>query len=121
MKRRLDARRATWVDVAEVMAPSTLVLPSAEIEAFETLDLARLEDLAFDSNGRIGSFGLLRSDLEAIIDTGEPFRTSGCIGADGSVACNRPFANSRPGPNLRNYPFPPTADDVERIRLQLRL
>ena len=83
-------------------------------------DLARLEDFAFGPDGRIGSFGLSPSDLEAIIDTGEPFRTSGCSGADGSVACNRPFANSRPGPNLRNYPFLPTADDVERIRSQLR-
>ena len=39
MKRCFDARRATWIDVAEVMAPSTRVLPNAEIEAFETLDL----------------------------------------------------------------------------------
>jgi len=84
-------------------------------------NLTRLEDFAFDRNGRIRSFGLSLRDLEAIVDSGEPFRTSGCIGADGSVACNRPFANSRPGPNLRNYPFPPTSDDLERIRSQLRL
>ena len=50
---------------------------------------------------------------------GEPFRTSGCEGTDGEVACNRPFANSRPGPNLRNYPFPPTMEDLDRIRLQM--
>jgi len=84
-------------------------------------DLARLEDFAFDHGGRIGSFGLSRSDLDVIIETGEPFQTSGCIGADGVVACNRPFANSRPGPNLRNYPFPPTGDDMKRIRSQVRL
>lgn len=34
------------------------------------------------------------------------------------VACNRPFANSRPGPDLRNYPFAPTPEDVARIREQ---
>ena len=44
----------------------------------------------------------------------------GVHGADGEVACNRPFANSRPGPHLRNYPFPPAAADLRRIRLQLR-
>ena len=53
------------------------------------------------------------------IDTGEPFRTSGCIGRDGQGACNRPFGNSPPGPDIRNYPFPPTTEDVARIRSQM--
>jgi biotin synthase len=81
--------------------------------------LARVERFAFDPHGRIIDFGLPAADMDRVIDSGEPFRTSGCAGNDGEVACNRPFANSRPGPHLRNYPFAPTAEDLYRIRLQL--
>jgi biotin synthase-related radical SAM superfamily protein len=73
----------------------------------------------FDLRGRIRDFGLPAADMDRMLASGEPFRTSGCAGADGAVACNRPFANSRPGPHLRNYPFPPTAEDIARIRLQM--
>jgi biotin synthase-related radical SAM superfamily protein len=81
--------------------------------------IGRADRFAFDAQGRIINFGLKTADMERIVDSGEPFRTSGCAGYDGEVACNRPFANSRPGPHLRNYPFPPTAEDTDRIRLQL--
>lgn len=81
--------------------------------------IARADRFGFDSRGRITDFGLPAADRDRLIDSGEPFRTSGCPGHDGEVACNRPFANSRPGPHLRNYPFPPTAADLRRIRLQM--
>jgi len=78
------------------------------------------EEFAFDTNdGRIRSFGITDSQLDRIIAHGEGFRTRGCTGPDGQVACNRPFANSWPGPGLRNYPFAPEPEDIERIRLQL--
>ncbi len=79
----------------------------------------RAERLGFDERGRIRDFGIAATLLEAVIDSGEPFRTSGCEGYDGQVACNRPYANCRPGPEIRNYPFPPTARDLARIRRQL--
>ncbi len=72
----------------------------------------------YDLLDRINDFGIPHSRLSQIIDSGEPFRTSGCTGYDGLVACNRPYANSRPGPNIRNYPFPPTPKDVLRIQKQ---
>jgi len=81
--------------------------------------IARAEQFVFDDQGRIIDFGLPAADIQRIIDSGEPFRTSGCAGTDGQVACNRPFANSRPGPHLRNYPFPPAVEDLDRIRLQM--
>lgn len=81
--------------------------------------IARSDRFVFDSRGRITDFGLPAADRDRLVDSGEPFRTSGCTGGDGEVACNRPFANSRPGPHLRNYPFPPTAADLRRIRLQM--
>jgi biotin synthase len=77
------------------------------------------EAFVYDDGERVIDFGVSKSDLDSAIDSGEPFRTSGCQGYDGEVACNRPFANSRPGPLLRNYPFPPNKKDVSRIRKQL--
>ena len=74
---------------------------------------------AYGINGEIKEFGITLENLNHIIDTGEPFRTSGCQGYDGEVACNRPFANSRPGPDMRNYPFLPEKKDIERIRCQM--
>jgi biotin synthase len=81
--------------------------------------LARAGQFGFDDQGRIVDFGLSAADQDSLISSGEPFRTSGCTGYDGQVACNRPFANSRPGAHLRNYPFPPAAEDLDRIRLQM--
>ena len=82
-------------------------------------NLSRAERFEFDRNDKIVDFGVSVEKLNAVINSGEPFRTSGCKGYDGQVACNRPFANSRPGPGMRNYPFPPTRSDIELIRLQL--
>jgi lipoyl synthase len=74
---------------------------------------------SYTPEGKILDFGIDRTVLNRIIDSGEPFRTSGCEGYDGEVACNRPFANSRSGPDMRNYPFRPTPEDIQRIRQQM--
>ncbi len=81
--------------------------------------ISDMSGLTFDDAGKILDFGLSEIELESIINTGEPFRTSGCEGYDGEVACNRPFANSRPGPDMRNYPFKPEDRDLMRIKQQL--
>ncbi|WP_236609897.1 radical SAM protein [Desulfotignum phosphitoxidans] len=83
--------------------------------------LGRAENFAFNEKSEIVDFGITRQLLEHVIDSGEPFRTSGCEGYDGEVACNRPFANSRPGPEMRNYPFKPNRDDIKMIREQLKI
>ena len=82
-------------------------------------ELTRADRMEWDYNGAITDFGLSPGELDRVIYSGEPFRTSGCTGHDGNVACNRPFANSRPGPDMRNYPFAPTIEDVARIRRQM--
>ncbi|MCF8119741.1 MAG: radical SAM protein [Deltaproteobacteria bacterium] len=79
----------------------------------------RAGEFTYSPEGKIVDTGLPPDVLNAIIDSGEPFRTSGCEGYDGQVACNRPYANSRPGPDMRNYPFPPQPRDVQRIRQQM--
>jgi biotin synthase len=81
--------------------------------------IGRAESFTYNENQRIIDFGMPATRLAEVIDSGRPFRTSGCEGYDGEVACNRPYANSRPGPGIRNFPFPPNADDIERIRQQL--
>ncbi len=83
--------------------------------------LSRSDKMTFDAHGRILDFGVPPDDLNRVINTGEPFRTSGCEGYDGQVACNRPYANSRPGPDIRNFPFPPNREDIGRIRKQMGL
>jgi biotin synthase len=83
--------------------------------------LSRRERFIYGDEGKILDFGVEQEELDRVIDTGEPFRTSGCEGYDGEVACNRPFANSRPGPDMRNYPFPPNKKDILRIRRQMGL
>jgi biotin synthase len=82
-------------------------------------DQARARDMAFDREGRVTDFGVGGPALEKAIASGRPFMTSGCPGASGEVACNRPFGNEKPGPDLRNYPFEPQAPDLELIRGQL--
>ena len=79
----------------------------------------RAGGFAFNDRGRILDFGLPDDELNEVMGMGEAFRTSGCEGYDGEVACNRPFANSRPGPDMRNFPFPPEESDISRIREQL--
>jgi biotin synthase len=83
-------------------------------------NLSQARRFRYDADHKIADFGVPAETLEAVIASGEPFRTSGCQGYDGQVACNRPFANSRPGPAMRNYPFPPTTSDIELIQAQLR-
>jgi biotin synthase-related radical SAM superfamily protein len=83
--------------------------------------ISRIDRFTFNGHEEITGFGLPPDELDEIISSGEPFRTSGCEGYDGEVACNRPFANSRPGPDIRNYPFPPDPEDITRIRSQMKI
>jgi len=84
------------------------------------MGISRTDRFTFSENGKIRNFGIAPDSLEEIMDSGKPFRTSGCEGYDGEVACNRPFANSRPGPDIQNYPFAPNEKDVLHIREQLK-
>lgn len=84
-------------------------------------DAVRAEAFGYDRQGRLTDFAVSPPELEALVAEGEAFRTSGCTGPDGEVACNRPYANSRPGPDIRNFPFKPDPPDIRRIRNQLRV
>jgi len=81
--------------------------------------LGRAEGFAYDDQGRIVDFGLREEALEEVLATGQVFMTSGCPGETFVAACNRPFANERPGPEIRNFPFPPNREDLAGCRAQL--
>jgi biotin synthase len=77
--------------------------------------IATADNMEF-RGGELVDFGVPAKVVEAETLKGEAFMTSGCPG------CNRPYANETPTQAeqglLRNYPFPPTKEDVERIRGQ---
>lgn len=82
-------------------------------------DLARANDMEFDDAGRLRGFGVGDEVFEQALASGRPFMTSGCPGPDGEVACNRPYGNEKPGPDLRNFPFALSEDDIILVREQI--
>jgi biotin synthase-related radical SAM superfamily protein len=102
--------------------------PVAPMDQYRRIQIARyiidnrigiMNNFSFSDSGEALDFGMPHDVLDDLIESGEPFRTSGCEGYDGQVACNRPFANSRPGPDIRNYPFKPNENDIISIRNQM--
>ncbi len=81
-------------------------------------DLVRVEEMAFDADGRVIDFGLEPRAVETWIQDGRPFMTSGCPGGGLETACNRPYGDGPPS-DIRSYPFPPEAEDLVRIKAQL--
>jgi len=83
---------------------------------------ARVEQMRFDAEGRVADFGVPKSELDGIVDSGIPFRTSGCPGkvAEDISACDRPYGDSPPS-NIASYPFQPNKADIRKIRRQLGL
>jgi len=81
---------------------------------------ARVEQMDFDSVGRVTDYGVPAAELSAIIDEGVAFRTSGCPGKfrDDISACDRPYGDSPPS-NIASYPFAPKKRDIRAIRRQL--
>ncbi|MCB1505145.1 MAG: radical SAM protein [Hyphomicrobiaceae bacterium] len=82
----------------------------------------RVEQMRFDSEGRVIDFGIPQAELDDVIDKGTAFRTSGCPGkeAEDVSACDRPYGDSPPS-NVASYPFALEPVDIRKVRQQLRL
>jgi len=82
----------------------------------------RVDAMRFDNHGRVIDYGMPKAELDAIIDAGIAFRTSGCPGkfADDISACDRPYGDSPPS-NIASYPFQPNKKDIAKIRTQLAI
>ena len=104
-------------------------LPPAPRPQWRRVQLARylidyrgghLRQFVFDDAGRVADFGIPKSELDAVIDAGVAFRTSGCPGkfADDISACDRPYGDSPPS-NVASYPFAPNRGDLRHIRRQM--
>ena len=80
----------------------------------------RVDQMRFDEEGRVKDFGLPGQELDAVIDAGVAFRTSGCPGkeAEDVSACDRPYGDSPPS-DIASYPFAPKRKDLKKIRKQL--
>jgi biotin synthase len=97
------------------------IRPRPDISSYRRIQLARFlitgnmsraELMRFDG-GQVVEFGVGQDVLNRIVDSGEPFRTSGC------PDCNRPFYNESPRGPIYNYPRKPTSKDMLTIQSQL--
>ena len=77
-------------------------------------------DMTFDEKGHIADFGLKPERIDEIIDRGIPFMTTGCLGPDGQVACNRPFGNCLPDERQWNYPYLPNEEELLLVHRCIR-
>jgi biotin synthase len=75
--------------------------------------ITRLEQIHFNTTGKITSFKVNSDVLENIINSGQPFQTSGCPN------CNRPFYNEKPRGPLYNYPRILSKKEIAEIKKQL--
>jgi biotin synthase-related radical SAM superfamily protein len=82
--------------------------------------VSRSDRMTFDPQGRLTDFGIPSEQLSEIVSTGVPFMTTGCLGPDGRVACNRPFGNCLPDLRQWNYPYPPNQEELDLIRESLQ-
>ena len=65
-------------------------------------------------------FGLPQDEIDAVINAGTAFRTSGCPGkeADDISACDRPYGDSPPR-DIASYPFKLNRNDIRKVRRQI--
>jgi biotin synthase len=75
-------------------------------------NLTKAERMRFD-DGRLVDFGVSQEALCRVVNSGEPFRTSGC------PDCNRPFYNESPRGPIYNYAWPPSPRELKEIQKQL--
>jgi biotin synthase len=92
------------------------------IEAYRQIQVARhliwhgnaqYEDMSFNETGSLVDFGVNRETLMKVIETGEPFLTSGC------PDCNRPFYNEKPSGPIYNYPRRLQREELSDVMKQL--
>lgn len=79
-------------------------------------ELSSHDRMRFSTSAQITDFGVSPDERDRVISLGTPFMTTGCLGPDGEVACNRPFGNCLPDERQWNYPYPPNTEELALIR-----
>lgn len=77
--------------------------------------------LTYDEHGALIHLEAPNAMIEEAIQAGVPFMTDGCPDRHGVMACNRPYGSYRPGEEFRDYPFLPSAEDLQIICQQMNL
>lgn len=78
-------------------------------------NLVNFNKIIFNINGKIKNFGIKKSRINKIVESGYPFLTSGCPN------CNRPFYNEKPSGPLYNYPRRLVFAEIAEIKQLLGL
>ena len=78
-------------------------------------EMSTSDQMEFNEKGSIVDFGVDPERLEAAIQSGIPFMTTGCLDDNGEVACNRPFGNCLPDVQQWNYPYRPNREEINLI------
>lgn len=100
---------------------TALTIPPPPAGRYRALQLARylivhdqatVDDLDFD-DGKLMNLHVTTGLVEAALEEGAPFRTSGC------PSCNRPLYNERPGGVMYNYPQPLAREEKDMVRQEL--
>lgn len=77
-------------------------------------EMARAGEMEF-CRDRLDSWGVDSGIIRSVVESGEPFRTSGCPN------CNRPFYNESPRGPLYNFPEELSKEDLGRVHDQIRM
>jgi biotin synthase-related radical SAM superfamily protein len=92
------------------------------LESYRRIQLARyfivngktkVADMRFNFDGKIIGYGLTNQELNAEVEGGLPFLTSGC------PDCNRPYYNERPIGPIYNYPNKLSKKELKKIKKEL--
>lgn len=73
-----------------------------------------INDFSFDEDKNIIQYGLSCFELDKLIDTGIPFRLSGC------PDCNRIYYDTKPGERFYSYPRKLNNDEIDLIKKEMR-
>ncbi|HVB46404.1 MAG TPA: radical SAM protein [Streptosporangiaceae bacterium] len=104
--------------------------PKSPLARWRRMQLARhlieteghgADQFDFDETGTLVHLRADRAAVAAVVNAGVAFMTNGCPGENGEPGCTRPYGSYRPAEPFRDYPFPPTADDLRDIGAQLGL
>jgi biotin synthase len=97
-------------------------IPQPPIETYRRMQIvrhlilhkiARYDNMSFDKEDCLTDFGAHRDLLVSIIQSGQPFLTSGCPN------CNRPYYNEKPSGPIFNYPRKVSEAELSEIKKQL--
>jgi biotin synthase-related radical SAM superfamily protein len=94
------------------------------IERYRRVQIARslilheettVERMSFTKAGELIDFGVEKERLKQVVQSGEPFLTSGC------PSCNRPYYNEKPRGPMYNFPRRLSEEELFEIKGQFGL